>query len=112
MFRLIITAALSLLITACSLQVYQKQIQQGNIVTEDMLAQLKPGMTKRQVAFIMGTPVLQDAFEHNQWDYMYRIERNIEDAKHYEIRVFFDTAGKYSHYEGSIELTPVLQSES
>lgn len=112
MFRFIITVTLALLISACSLQVYQKQIQQGNIVTQDMLDQLRPGMTKRQVAFIMGTPVLQDAFGKSRWDYLYRIERNIKDAKHYEIQVYFDTKELYTHYEGSIELEPVLESES
>lgn len=115
MFRLIITASIALLLTslmsACSMQVYQKQVQQGNIVTEEMLEQLKPGMNQRQVAYIMGNPVVDDPFTKNQWDYLYRIERNLEDAKHYKVRVYFDNAGNYSHYEGDIELTLVHSEE-
>lgn len=111
MFRLIITAALTLSLTTwlsgCSMQVYQKQVQQGNIVTQEMLEQLKPGMNQRQVAFIMGNPVLKDPFTQDHWDYLYRIERNLEDAKHYKVRVYFDSAKNYSHYEGNIELTLV-----
>ena len=105
MFRLIITVTLALLISACSMQVYKLEVQQGNIVTEDMLAELKPGMTKRQVAYVMGNPVLKDTFSHSHWDYLYRVERNEDDAKDYKVRVYFDNQGKYSHYEGGIELT-------
>ena len=94
MFRLIITAALAFsltgLMSACSMQVYQKQVQQGNIVTQEMLDQLKPGMNQRQVAFIMGNPVVKDPFTQSHWDYLYRIERNLEDAKHYKVRLYFD----------------------
>jgi len=115
MFRLIITATMALALTslmsACSLQVYQKQVQQGNIVTQDMLAQLKPGMNQRQVAYIMGNPVVADPFTKSHWDYMYRIERNLEDALFYQVRVYFDGAGNYSHYEGNTDLILVHPQE-
>ncbi len=54
--------------------VYRIDIHQGNIITQEMVDQLKPGMTKRQVAFIMGTPLLEDAFHDNRWDYVYSDE--------------------------------------
>ncbi len=115
MFRLIITATMALvlssLMSACSLQVYQKQVQQGNIVTQDMLAQLKPGMNQRQVAYIMGNPVINDPFTKAHWDYMYRVERNLEDAVFYQVRVYFDGAGNYTHYEGDTELILVHPQE-
>jgi len=102
MFRIIITATLATLITACSMQVYKLNIQQGNIVTQDMLDQLKPGMTKRQVAYVMGNPVLKDTFSASQWDYLYRTERREDEVKQYHIRIHFDPAQKYSHYEGEL----------
>ena len=46
-------------------------IQQGNVVSEEMLARLEPGMDTRQVTAIMGTPLLQDPFHADRWDYYY-----------------------------------------
>jgi len=84
------------------MQVYKLNIQQGNIVTQDMLEKLKPGMDKRQVAYIMGNPVLKDTFTTHSWDYTYRTEREEDNVKSYHIRVHFDNAQKYSHYEGTL----------
>ncbi len=90
MFRLIITATLITLLSACTMQVYKLNIQQGNIVTQDMLDKLKPGMNKRQVAFVMGNPVLKDTFTTRQWDYIYRTERREDEINEYKIRINFD----------------------
>ncbi len=84
------------------MQVYKLNVQQGNIVTQDMLEQLKPGMDKRQVAYIMGNPVLKDTFSTRFWDYTYRTERRADEIKSYHIRVFFDQKERYSHYEGKL----------
>jgi outer membrane protein assembly factor BamE len=72
---------LSLLVTACSstlpsIKPYKMPIQQGNLVTSKMMAQLKPGMTKTQVRFVMGTPLISDTFHKDQWDYFYQIEND------------------------------------
>ncbi|MCI0400796.1 MAG: outer membrane protein assembly factor BamE [Gammaproteobacteria bacterium] len=55
--------------------VYKVDIQQGNVVTQDMLARLRPGMDKSQVSFIMGTPLLVDSFHSDRWDYYYSYEK-------------------------------------
>lgn len=52
---------------------YKLDIQQGNVVTSTMLLQLRPGMTKSQVRFIMGTPLIQDSFHDKRWDYVYQM---------------------------------------
>ena len=52
---------------------YKMDVQQGNVVTSKMLLQLRPGMTKSQVRFIMGTPLIQDSFHGNRWDYVYQL---------------------------------------
>jgi len=54
---------------------YKMDIQQGNVVTSDMLLKLRPGMTKSQVKFIMGTPLLVDSFRTNRWDYFYQLRK-------------------------------------
>ena len=69
---------LVLLCTSCgtalpSIKPYKLDVQQGNVVTSKMLLQLRPGMTKSQVRFIMGTPLIQDSFHGNRWDYVYQL---------------------------------------
>ena len=51
--------------------VYKIGIPQGNIITQDMVDQLRPGMTKRQVIFVMGTPLVRDPYYQDRWDYIY-----------------------------------------
>ncbi len=51
--------------------VYRIPIQQGNLITQEMINELKPGMTRRQVRFLLGTPLLVDTFHENRWDYLY-----------------------------------------
>lgn len=71
----VLTTSLSL--TACSTVleylpfVYTIDIKQGNIIDQDMVDQLRPNMTKRQVLFIMGSPMLKDFFHTQRWDYVY-----------------------------------------
>jgi outer membrane protein assembly factor BamE len=63
---------------ACSFPgVYKINVEQGNIVTQEMVDQLKPGMNRRQVRFILGTPLVEDTFNQNRWDYLY-VKRNGE----------------------------------
>jgi len=55
--------------------VYKIDVEQGNIVTQEMADQLKPGMSRRQVRFILGTPLIEDTFNQDRWDYPY-VKRN------------------------------------
>ncbi|SFP79092.1 outer membrane protein assembly factor BamE [Pseudomonas borbori] len=64
-----------LALAGCSFPgVYKIDVQQGNVVTQDMIDQLRPGMTRSQVRFIMGNPLLTDTFHANRWDYLYSIQ--------------------------------------
>lgn len=54
---------------------YKMDIQQGNAVTPKMMMQLRPGMSKSQVRFIMGTPLLVDSFHTDRWDYFYQMRK-------------------------------------
>ncbi len=58
----------ALLLAAC---VHKIDIEQGNYVTEDLVAKLKPGMTKAEVKQLLGTPLLADIFHGNRWDYYF-----------------------------------------
>ncbi|GAB5452778.1 MAG: hypothetical protein Hals2KO_31060 [Halioglobus sp.] len=59
--------------------VYKIDVEQGNIVTQELADQLKPGMSRRQVRFILGTPLIEDPFNQNRWDYPY-VKRNGQDV--------------------------------
>ena len=67
--RLLLVLSIVLL-TSC-LQIYSQEIQQGNIVSQDMIDKLKPGMTRSQVRFVLGTPLVSDPFHADRWDYVY-----------------------------------------
>jgi outer membrane protein assembly factor BamE len=54
---------------------YRIDIQQGNLVTQDMVAKLQPGMTRGQVRFVLGTPLVTDIFHSDRWDYVYSYEK-------------------------------------
>lgn len=54
---------------------YKMDIQQGNIITPGMVEQLKPGMNKRQVRYLLGTPLVHDPFHQQRWDYVYLLRK-------------------------------------
>ena len=78
MRTLLLTLSIACL-SACSFVgfpgVYKIDVEQGNIVTQEMADQLRPGMSKRQVRFILGTPLIEDSFNLDRWDYPY-VKRN------------------------------------
>ncbi len=54
--------------------VYKISITQGNVILQDMVDQLRPGMTRNQVIFVMGTPLVRDPFHQDRWDYVYNFQ--------------------------------------
>jgi outer membrane protein assembly factor BamE len=70
--------------------VYKIGIPQGNIITQDMVDQLRPGMTKRQVIFVMGTPLVRDPFHQNRWDYIYSFQPGGGERGQERVSVFFE----------------------
>ena len=54
--------------------VYKISITQGNVILQNMVDQLRPGMTKNQVIFVMGTPLVRDPFHQDRWDYVYNFQ--------------------------------------
>jgi outer membrane protein assembly factor BamE len=84
-------------LTACSVKspidyfeakIYKLDVQQGNIITAEMLMGLKPGMTRAQVKYVLGTPLIQDSFHENRWDYIYKMIKNdrLIEERHVVVR--------------------------
>lgn len=90
--RLITFTVLALLLASCSL--YRMNIQQGNLITQAELSQLRPGMSQAQVQDILGTPLLTDDFRQNRWDYVFYLKEGSQEPKRSSITVFFNQAGQ------------------
>lgn len=65
-------------------------IQQGNVITQEMVDRLKPGMTRRQVAFVMGEPVLRNGFSPDRWDYVYSVQLPNQPMETRRLSLFFE----------------------
>jgi outer membrane protein assembly factor BamE len=68
---------------------YRPDIQQGNFVSQEMLGQLKVGQSRDQVKFILGTPLLTDAFHADRWDYPFYLARGNGEVTTSRVTVFF-----------------------
>jgi outer membrane protein assembly factor BamE len=83
----------SLLLSGCANWefpwVYRLQIDQGNIITQDKVNQLKPGMTREQVKFVMGSPLLTDSFHSDRWDYIYTLRDTDGNTSEQRLTVIF-----------------------
>lgn len=89
----ILTLLVLLLLAGCSSVpslLYKIEIQQGNVITQEMVNKLKPGMTRSQVRFALGSPLISDAFHDNRWDYVYRLEQKGRLVEQRKLTVFFE----------------------
>lgn len=93
LFSFSVLASLSLVACSTVLNnlpgVYTIEIQQGNIVDQNMINQLRPNMDKRQVLYIMGSPMLVDYFHKNRWDYVYSVRSSGEDMVEKKVFLVF-----------------------
>ncbi|MDP2694547.1 MAG: outer membrane protein assembly factor BamE [Gallionella sp.] len=87
---------LSTLLASCSylsspvLSPYKMDIRQGNYITPEMREKLKLGMSKQQVRYVLGTPMISDAFHSNRWDYVYRLEQRGELVEKQRLTLYFE----------------------
>lgn len=98
---LIVLAALSL--AAC---VYRIDIQQGNLLDDEDISQVDLGMTRSQVQFLLGTPMISDSFHRDRWDYAYyfRRGRSPESINRWFV-VYFEN-DRVARIERDLELQP------
>ena len=81
---------------------YRMEIQQGNYVSQDMASKLKPGMTRDQVRFVLGTPLVADVFHADRWDYVFMREpEGGGRVQHRRLSVFFRD-GKLARVQGDV----------
>lgn len=103
------TALLALLLLgACSsvprlVPEYRIDVQQGNVLTQEMVAQLRPGLTRDQVRFLLGTPLLVDMFHADRWDYVYRLQKGKNnEVETRRFTAYFDADGKLYRVAGDV----------
>jgi outer membrane protein assembly factor BamE len=103
MRKLLLLITSVILISGCTQfpGVYKLDIPQGNILTQESVDQLEPGMTPRQVQFIMGTPIIEDTFNSNRWDYIYTMKKAGETPALSRVTVLF-TNGLLTNIKGDL----------
>ena len=69
---------------------YMMEVQQGNYITNNQYDQIKIGMTKDQVVFVLGYPLSQYLFDKNRWDFDYQNHKNNDLKKNYHVTIYFD----------------------
>jgi outer membrane protein assembly factor BamE len=101
------------LLAACSsptsyFNAYKIDIQQGNVLTQEMVAQLKPGQTREQVRYILGTPLLTDIFHQQRWDYVYSYRNGRTGVvEKRQFSVFFDKDNRLEKASGDVDTANV-----
>jgi outer membrane protein assembly factor BamE len=81
---------------------YRMEIQQGNFITQEMVSQLKLGMSKDQVRFVLGTPLITDSFHADRWDYVFRRQRaSSKELEQHKLSVFF-ADGKLARMDSDV----------
>lgn len=87
--------------------VHKVEIQQGNIINQDMVNKLEPGMNKRQVRFIMGSPMISDTFHASRWDYLYRFHKSSHAPSETKRVSLHFSNDQLTRIEGDIRPMPV-----
>ena len=99
MFLRILAAMAALLLASCGsprlsaldVSPYRMEIQQGNFISQEAVSQLKLGMSKDQVRFVLGTPLITDSFHADRWDYVFRRQKsNSKELERHKLAVFFE----------------------
>lgn len=110
----IITLSVALtVVSGCSyVGVYKRDIPQGNLVTQEMVSQLQPGMTQEQVTYVMGRPLLEAPFDARQWDYVYRLDKAYGGVEQRRVTLTFDDAGRLVNVEQQGDLSSDLPISS
>ncbi len=106
----IITLSVALtVISGCSyVGVYKRDIPQGNLVTQEMVSQLQPGMTQEQVTYVMGRPLLEAPFDASQWDYVFRLDKAYGGVEQRRVTLTFDPQGRLVNIEQEGDLSAEL----
>ncbi|MBQ75509.1 MAG: hypothetical protein CMQ20_10885 [Gammaproteobacteria bacterium] len=107
-----------LLVSSCSTfrfpGVHRISIQQGNVISQSMIDKLKPGMTKSQVRFVLGNPVIDDSLDQDQWDYIHTFHIAGGDVIRQKLALHF-REDRLSYFEGDFlpsDRSDLLEAEA
>ena len=90
-------------LSGCGLvKLHKINIQQGNLVTQKMIDKLKPGMTREQVIYIMGRPLVDSLFDDSAWHYIYTYSESRQTPSQRDITLYFD-GDKLIRFEGYLK---------
>jgi outer membrane protein assembly factor BamE len=114
MIRIASTVFVSLALAGCAgFGVHRIDIQQGNLITQEQLAKVKPGMSRQDVKNALGTPLMQDVFHANRWDYYFTNEMSTKygpfgrEFQKYHVTILFDKE-VVARIDGAASPTEVL----
>lgn len=113
--RILILISVALALSACKQNVqlpslispYRIDIQQGNVITQEMVSKLKAGMTRSQVRFVLGSPLVTDMFHNDRWDYVYLMQKQGRADERRRLTVIFD-GDKLVTLEGDVVMSEQL----
>lgn len=97
------------LVTGCGSFPYKIDIPQGNIIEQEQLNRVQPGMTKSQVQYLMGTPLVNDPFHQDRWDYYYSLKTGNKVHERHHVAMFFEN-DRLARIEG--DMRPQPQAET
>ena len=98
--RIVLTLIASFFLLSCG--IYKVDVQQGNMITQDLINQVKPHMSKRQVQYILGTPLTVDPFRKDRWDYIFTDQPGGEDRTRQQVSLIFKD-NKLGAIEGDLK---------
>ncbi|WP_210395899.1 outer membrane protein assembly factor BamE [Motiliproteus sediminis] len=103
----VIISILALTLAGCSFfpGVHKIDIQQGNVITQEQVDQLRPGMSRSQVRFVLGTPAVTDTFHQDRWDYLYTLQEGGGERQQQRLTLYFDD-DKLSRLSGDFRPQP------
>ncbi|WP_341503321.1 outer membrane protein assembly factor BamE [Gallaecimonas sp. GXIMD4217] len=99
MRKLLMVLGLGMALSGCGL-IYKIDVAQGNYLEQEQIDKLRAGMTKEQVQFVLGTPLLRDSFDANTWYYKYAFRSGKGKLTEKELKARFDDSGKLLSLEG------------
>ncbi|WP_027349577.1 outer membrane protein assembly factor BamE [Halotalea alkalilenta] len=112
--RIVTLCCVISLIGGCGFfSVYKRDQPQGNLITPEMVQQVQQGMTREQVTYIMGAPLMDNPFDADQWDYVYQL--HTADGQVYDKRVslyFQDDRVSYIDTSGDIGTAPPAREQA
>lgn len=107
---IIVISCCTLMLSAC-IKPFQPNIQQGNIINNSDLREIRYGMTKQEVLFILGTPMVIDPFNEQRWDYFYSLrDQRKRDTEQRLITALFE-GDKLVELKGDVDLSNVQSLE-